>query len=905
MPAVPAGDAADATALRLRELGPLLPERTLDAMLDARSQIRGEERRYVTALWLALPEGTQRPRQLAAALAAIHEGGGVINAAADDHALAFFGALGPREDDAYRALGAGLEIQRRTAAAGTSGRLRIGLNAGVAVPGQPCDEAEAAGTGTAGLARLLAEAAQPGRVLASASLAEEAGAYVQVTPGPVLQPDGAAEPLPSVVVDGFRTPARVNHPVLCGREKEIGALLRLAVATEGGKTRPLLFVGEEGIGKSRLVEEMRRTVEGRGWTVATAHRDPEGSGAPFAAIGELTLELLRVPRAARHQALREALAGALKPAGDRAILEQVASVAPRTGRLRPGAVAGAVKSLEGVLTRERPALLVFEDVDRLDPGSREVFRLLCDTHKPVGSLVLGTARAEPPPEARPQAASIYKVPPLAVEAGRSLIRSVLGDAEVPEQLSAIAAQAGGKPRRIVDGLHLLLDRRVLVEGPRGIFLVQEPKELPDTPFELARSRILCLPADERYLLQVAALGGQSFDGQLLRRILIGLDVAELLKDAEARGILVHGRGHAQFQFVTEAMREAFVAAVPATEAPKLHRHLADSLRRQATADGTPVPEGRAARHLAAAGDRQGALQGFVRAAGQDLAARNLAGAAAWLVEAGGEALGVGGESGGARAAECFARAASLAAAAGDLEAAATPIEKAEKLLPALGDATIKSEVLLAQAAVARAHGDAREAHAAAQQAFAVFRGAIPTKRLALLAAQAGAAALAAGAAQEALQLLSEALPVAESDRFAPWFGVLDLQAQILTDLGSAHAFLGDIGAAADHLDRALRRVRPRRDLAAEVEILRRLAALAEKAGELPSAASHHQAATEAAEGAGDLETAALELYALARIRFRLGLAADARACAARATEICQQIGWEDGLAVARGLFDAA
>jgi tetratricopeptide (TPR) repeat protein len=145
--------------------------------------------------------------------------------------------------------------------------------------------------------------------------------------------------------------------------------------------------------------------------------------------------------------------------------------------------------------------------------------------------------------------------------------------------------------------------------------------------------------------------------------------------------------------------------------------------------------------------------------------------------------------------------------------------------------------------------------------------------------------------------------MAEADRFAPWFGIQDLQAQLLADLGSAYAAIGEIPTGAGYLDQALRRVRPRRDFAQEAQILKRLATVAENAGEGPSAASHHQAAAEAGENAGDLETAALEFYALARLKHREGATADARSFASRATDICQQIGWEEGLGMARGLFE--
>ncbi|MHB1844761.1 MAG: protein kinase domain-containing protein [Deltaproteobacteria bacterium] len=903
----PKGGPTEKTAAALEQLVPYLPARTFEALIDARAQVRGEERRYVTALWIAIGEGKPeaRHRSLAAALEVIHEGGGVLYRIGDEGVLVFFGALAAREDDAYRALTAGLEIQRRLKAMPKEDAidLRIGLHAGVAVPGEVGGEGEGGpDRGTEAIARALAEAAPHGAVNASQPLAEEAGPYLRTQPAPPVAIEGHPEELAVLRLVGLKTPARVNRPQLCGREKEVGAFQRLALATEGGKTKPVVLVGDGGIGKSRLVEELRRFVEGRGWSVATANLVEEERES-YAAIGELVLELLRIPGAARHQALREALVKVVKPVGSRAILEQIAGVAPRLVRLRAGAVAAALQALEASVTRERPAMLVFEDLDRLDPGSQEVFRLLCDSHKPVGSLLFATARTEGPE--RPKSATLYRVPPLGAEASLALVRSILGDAEVPPSLARIPEQAKGNPRALLEQLHLLLDRRVLVEGPKGIFVVQEPRELPSSGRELAKARTQALPADERYLLQVAALLGRSFDGQLLRKALAGLDVATLLTDAQARGLLTHGLGHAQQRFVTDDIRDSLLESIPKAEAAKLHRMLAEALRREASSAGAPVPEGEIARHLARAGDRPGAIQGLVRAAGQELAARNLSSASDLLAEAAREVEAGGHGPGLPSAAECQARAAALAAAAGELERAESLLAKARLLFKAAADPAVRSEVCLADGLVGRARRQPERFRDRVRDAFGAFGGAVPTRRLGLLASQAGAAALAANDPLEAIQMLTEALPATEGDRLAAWFGLTSLDIDALADLGAAHARAGHVEEAAEKLDLALRRARPRRDPALEARILQRLAALAEVAGEWPSAASHHQAAATAAEAAGDLETAARELFSLAKLRHRDGLGQAARACAVRATEICEKIGWEEGTALSRGLFESA
>jgi class 3 adenylate cyclase len=254
----------------------------------ASSAIREAERRQLTVMFSDLADSTMLasrldPEELGEVIGAYHRCvadvigrfDGFLAKYLGDGVLAYFGYPTAHEDDAERAIRAGLEVTRRVAALSGGGaplNARVGIATGLAVVGEISGgEANAVVGETPNLAaRLQAEAPAGGVVISPVTrrLAGDWFRYRELGPRPLK---GIAEPMPlSEVLDErpaesrfAATRAALLTPFV-GREQEVGLLLdRWRLASEG-EGQVVVLSGEAGIGKSRISEIMRERVADAG-----------------------------------------------------------------------------------------------------------------------------------------------------------------------------------------------------------------------------------------------------------------------------------------------------------------------------------------------------------------------------------------------------------------------------------------------------------------------------------------------------------------------------------------------------------------------------------------------------------------------------------------------------------------
>src|SRR5918995_7506948 len=245
-------------------------------------QVRGDERRVVTVVFADLVGFTglsehRDPEQVKGLVdgcferlvADIEAFGGRVDKIVGDAILALFGAPIAHEDDAERAVRAALQLHE-TLAAGQAEldadvRLRVGVNTGEVLVGS----LRAGGDYTAmgdvvNTAQRLQSAAEPGQVLvgqATYRATRRAVTYRSVSP---IAAKGREAPVPAWVAEGARLPpghrADRRRAPLVGRDDEVALLSHtLNVAIERRRAALLLVVGEAGLGKSRLAEEVAET----------------------------------------------------------------------------------------------------------------------------------------------------------------------------------------------------------------------------------------------------------------------------------------------------------------------------------------------------------------------------------------------------------------------------------------------------------------------------------------------------------------------------------------------------------------------------------------------------------------------------------------------------------------------
>ena len=272
------------------------PKYLAEKILTSRSALEGE-RKQVTVLFADIagftslserldPEDVHglMTRALELMLAEVHRYEGTVNQFLGDGVMALFGAPIAHEDHAQRAVHAAVairaaldgyrtELQRRR---GIDFQVRQGLNTGLVVVGSIGNDLRmdytAAGD-TTNVAARLQQMAQPGSILIAEPTHRLTAGYFHIRPLGTLHVRGKTEPVTAWEVltarearGRFEVEAEQGLTALVGREREVAALWDCFEKARAGQGQMVFIVGEPGIGKSRLVYELRRRVgDQAGW----------------------------------------------------------------------------------------------------------------------------------------------------------------------------------------------------------------------------------------------------------------------------------------------------------------------------------------------------------------------------------------------------------------------------------------------------------------------------------------------------------------------------------------------------------------------------------------------------------------------------------------------------------------
>ena len=294
---------------------------------------------------------------------AIERHGGTVEKFAGDEVMAVFGVPVAHEDDAVRAIRAADDMLTAVQALdealerdrGVRFRLRIGINTGEAVSGQ----ASAGGTFVTGSAvnigKRLQALAEPGDAVLGEATMRLVRDAVEVEPlGPVVL-RGKAEPLEayrllSVQADAPGVARAFDSPFV-GRHDEIGALrLALDVARTERRCRLMALIGNAGIGKTRIAREFVESLEDA--RVLVGRCVPYGDGATYLPL----VDALRDVLPELEQALEEDV-----------MVRIAALVSGSETPATAGDTAWAVRRSFETLARERPLVVIFDDVHWAEP----------------------------------------------------------------------------------------------------------------------------------------------------------------------------------------------------------------------------------------------------------------------------------------------------------------------------------------------------------------------------------------------------------------------------------------------------------------------------------------------------------------------------------------------------------
>jgi class 3 adenylate cyclase/tetratricopeptide (TPR) repeat protein len=500
-------------------------------------------------------------RRLAVPVAA--EGGRVLRFMGDGF-LAAFGLPQAHEDDAERAVRAGLAIlqaanQYAAAIAETHGvagfAVRVGVNTGHIASGGFSEAANTIMGLDVNLAARLESAAPPGGLLISHFTYRQVRGLFDVTPLEPIVVKGFPEPVKVYLVRqikprAFRMVTRGVEGVetrMIGREAEFDRLKAAytLLLSEGG-TQVVTIIGEAGVGKSRLVYEFENWVEVRPERVyyfkgrATANRRSVALGL-FRDLFVFRFGILESDTAA--VALDKFRAGIMTARGPYS--EQLSeaqadiighwlgfdfsdspSVANLLGSPQFGATARVyLVAYFRALAQSQPTVIFLEDIHWADARSLELVRLLASAlgepaGRQVSLLLVCLARPAlyeevPDWDANMPRFQRIDLSPLDPADNRDLVDEILRHVEdVPEALrELIANRAEGNPYYTEELVHMLVDQRVILPGD-GLWRVDLEQlnnvRVPATLTNLLQARVDGLPRSERQVLKQASIVGRIF-----------------------------------------------------------------------------------------------------------------------------------------------------------------------------------------------------------------------------------------------------------------------------------------------------------------------------------------------------------------------------------------------------------
>jgi DNA-binding SARP family transcriptional activator len=530
------------------------------------------------------PEAVGRVREQVTERVAAAAGkhGGAVAGSSGASAVVVFGIPTLHEDDALRALRTAIDLRDALPELGEEleGRfgirvaLRTGLDTAEVITGGPTGTAQLLDAEIVGRAAGLAAQAAPGDIVLTEATRRLVAAAARLEP---FGPEGGGGWRLVQVVPGAEAVARRLDAPFVGRTGELERLTDAFRRAGRERTTQLVSVfGVAGIGKSRLARELRSVV-GTEATVLTGRCLPYGEGITFWPLRELVQE---AAGDVTLESLRALLAG---DAGGPLVADRLAVALglPDAGSAGEDEIFWAVRRLLGALARERPLLVVFEDLHWAEPTFLDLVEYLADSR---GHPLLLVCLARPELlEERPRwaggkvnAASLL-LDPLRPDESEALIESLLGSLVLPEATRAgIARTAEGNP--------LFLEQLLALVG-EGIDPTADPV-IPPTIEALLAARLDRLGPAEQAVVERASLVGRTFGTDALTELLPDEARPHLAGHVEAlvRKELVrpvHAPGAAAFRFGHVLIQQAAYRRIPKAERAELHEAFATWVSRTA------------------------------------------------------------------------------------------------------------------------------------------------------------------------------------------------------------------------------------------------------------------------------------------------------------------------------------
>ena len=483
----------------------------------------------------------------------IEEFGGTVQAYMGDGVCAYFGVPAAHEDDADRAAEAGLALLDMVGAYGRDVRqawdiaefnVRIGINGGLAavgVVGAAQPQAVALGDTTNVAARLQAAAA-PGTIVTGESTAQRLMPRFVLEPMGELALKGRAAPVSAWRVLRRQTTGRdYTQSPLVGREAEAARLRRAADALLAGRGQSLLLIGDAGIGKSRLLGELRENL-GAGVTWLEGDCRSYGAVGLYQPFVEMLRAWLGIDHTEREIVVRTRLRARLPalydgdPGKALMFIGHLLGVQPEPEHrdvLREGDAEGLAAGTRAAfcdwamrLSGQAPVVVAIEGLHEADVATCEMLEDLLELTDRAPVMIVMSARPErdtPAAEFRAHAMTHFghrfeelTLDPISAEAAGQLLDITASGLLDPTTREELVSRAEGNPLYLEEMAHAIEAEEI---RPRAwTVTVGAAPGMPASLDALLVARMDRLDADARTLGQTAAVIGREFPARVLEQV---------------------------------------------------------------------------------------------------------------------------------------------------------------------------------------------------------------------------------------------------------------------------------------------------------------------------------------------------------------------------------------------------
>jgi class 3 adenylate cyclase len=520
------------------------------------------ERRQLTVLFVDLVGSTELSARLdpedmglvirayqACCTEIVERWGGHIAKYMGDGVLAYFGWPRAHEDEAERAVRAGLAIIDALTGvetpAGEPLAARIGIATGLVMVGEligaGAAQEQAVVGETPNLAARLQTLAAPGSVVISQATRRLVGRLFELADLGPLRLKGFAAPLAAWRVEGegraegrFEALHGERLTPLVGREHELGILLERWAWAKDGDGQVVLLSGEPGIGKSRLIRALCERLGDEPYTPLSHSCSPYHTNSALHPVIGLLERAARFDRDEPPEAQLARLEAVLSRASDRLdeampLLAALLGV-PTGGRYPALALTPEVRKrrtlralldqLAGLAAR-LPVLALYEDVHWVDPSTLELLGLVLERIRRLPVLVLITFRPEFQPPWTGQAhVTTLAMSRLGRRQGSALVAWVTGEKRLPAELvEQIVARTDGVPLFVEELTKTVLESGLLRDAGDRYELAGPlpPLAIPATLHDSLMARLDRLPPVKE-VAQIGAVIGREFSHQLLAAV---------------------------------------------------------------------------------------------------------------------------------------------------------------------------------------------------------------------------------------------------------------------------------------------------------------------------------------------------------------------------------------------------